>query len=464
MPQELIVPFRIETYMDSLSVAELIVNAEIQQIFHSTKEGGIYGVDGKWYIRDYGMGLQLSHFVENENLENFHSNSDSYPLDMGLVNAVAYLIFSFVDVVIHSKYNTFTFKIATFNKLDRSGELKIIYSEPFDTDFIGTLFEFTNPKNEEMHYAQYEKYNFWEKAVVEKTLYGQIISKPTKKGAVFVNGVKIATISEPHFVFNITDVTKPLKNAVQTNRFTVPKQLYEDILKKMLLATKSIRIAERFVYQSYLVGRECLFNENDRNEILIHFIKILNKFKKNYFISLADCMHKPRYAYYAEEMGDAVFIVKDSIIRNLYELKDYENNPILLKNNLLRKYKSGFYIEINDAQLDNKETNSYAYLKFIFKMLGEKPKEIEKIRIIETSERDSESQFLRKCFYNKNKKTLYVNRDILNSKKQFITVIIRELISVVYDYKPYSELFESKMLELMGMITAHYINNKKIKP
>lgn len=462
MPHELIVPFKIKKYMHSSSVAELIVNAEMEQIFFNAKEAGIYGVDGKWYIRDYGKGLQLSHFVENENFENCHQNSSNFPIDMGLVNAIAYLIFTFVDVVIYSKFNTFTFKIAKFNNIDRSGMLRIIYSKPYDPDFIGTLFEFTNPNNKEMLYAQSEKYQYWEKAVVEKTPYGQIISKPTNKGAVFVNGIKIANISEPHFVFNITSVSKSLKNAILLNRFTVPKQLYEENLKKILLASKSVMIAERFVYQNYLIDKECFFKENDRDAILIHFIKIMNRYKNYYFISYADCMHKPRYAYYAEEMGDTVFIVKDSLIKYLYALKDYENNPIMMKNNLLRKYKSGSFVEVNYAQLEYKEINNYSYLKFIFKMLGGKPKEIDNIKIVETPERETGDMFLRKSFYNKNEKTLYLNRDALFSKKRFITVLIRELITIEFGFKPYSDLFVSKMIEIMGDITSQYINKRKV--
>lgn len=70
--------------------------------------------------------------------------------------------------------------------------------------------------------------------------------------------------------------------------------------------------------------------------------------------------------------------------------------------------------------------------------------------------------FLRKSFYNKNEKTLYLNRDALFSKKRFITVLIRELITIKFGFKPYSDLFESKMIEIMGDITSQYINKRKV--
>ena len=49
------------------AVREIIANALDEQILTNTQEIKIYKSENKWYIRDFGRGLQYSHFTQNEN-------------------------------------------------------------------------------------------------------------------------------------------------------------------------------------------------------------------------------------------------------------------------------------------------------------------------------------------------------------------------------------------------------------
>jgi len=452
MPKELIVPFKIKMYMGSQSIAELIVNANLEELFTNTKGSGVHVLDGKWYIRDYGRGIQISHFLEKENFADDEQMGVDYPIDMGLVNAIAYLTTHFVEVIIFSKYNTFTFETVNFNFKDDTGNLKIIYSEPFDPDFIGTYIEINGAKDNHMVYCQYESAKYWEDSEIEKTDYGLILRKPTHKGAVFVNGIKVSPISKLPFVFNVYSNSKVLKNAIKCNRFTVSKTLYKDRLKKLLLSTTSVKTAKEILDQEYLKTENEFFDEKMWTEICIHCIKILNSTGAFVFLSESDSKYQLRFLRYAHELELQVIFLKDSLIQTVYGMCDYNDYPILLKDELYWKFKSFPRNILKYKELNNHEQKIYSYFKVIFQLFGERPSELKKIKIFETHDNDLNIGGLRMSFWNISDSILYINRRALQSKRIFATIIIPELIQIKYGSMQLTEEYESKILEIIGNI------------
>ena len=55
------------------AVREIIANALDEQFLTKSKEIEIYKSGKRWYIRDFGRGIQYSHFTQNENQEKLAS-------------------------------------------------------------------------------------------------------------------------------------------------------------------------------------------------------------------------------------------------------------------------------------------------------------------------------------------------------------------------------------------------------
>lgn len=452
MPKELIVPFKIKMYMGSQSVAELIVNANLEELFTNTKGSGVHVLDGKWYIRDYGRGIQISHFLEKENFAEDEPIGVDYPINMGLVNAIAYLTTHFVEIIIFSKYNTFTFETVNFNFKDDTGNLKIIYSEPFDPNFIGTYIEINGAKDNNMVYCQYESAKYWKDTDIEKTDYGMILRKPTYNGAVFVNGIKVSPIHKLPLVLNVYSNSKVLKNAIKWNRFTVPKALFLDDLKKLLLSITSVKIAKEILNHNYVKTENNFFDEKTWNEIYIHCIKILNSTGAFVFLSETDTEYQLRFIRYAHELELQVIFIKDSLIQTIYGMCDYNEFPILIKDELYWKYITFSRNIVKYKELTKHEQKIYSNFKVIFQLFGERPSELKKIFIFENHDNDQNISGLRMCFWNYSESSLNINRLTLQSKKIFATIIIPELIQIKYGSMQLTEEYESKILELIGHI------------
>ncbi len=183
--------------------------------------------------------MSLSHFNPSANVEKLFYKDAITPGRIRLVDAIAILISQDIDLVIFSKFGTFNFEILDFHPQHHSGSLKIKSSEPFDMDFKGTLIEITGIEEALIWKARATLLQFSNNTVIDYTPYGQIIKNPDYRGAVFVNGIKIAETPDYYYKYNITQVPEQLQNAFNKNQNTISKDLYEGIIKKILLSSQS---------------------------------------------------------------------------------------------------------------------------------------------------------------------------------------------------------------------------------
>ena len=54
------------------AIREIIANALDEQLMTDTQKIEIYQTDIGWGIRDFGRGIQIDHFTQNENPEKVH--------------------------------------------------------------------------------------------------------------------------------------------------------------------------------------------------------------------------------------------------------------------------------------------------------------------------------------------------------------------------------------------------------
>ena len=465
MEKELFVPFVIDKPVVYSALSELMINALNETFFAQCGDVEIYHLDGKWCIRDYGRGLSLSHFNESGNVEKLFYKNAMTPGRMTLKDAVAMLKTQLVELVIFSQHGTFTFEIERYNDQKNTGSLKIKCSEPFDLDFKGTLIEITNIEEALIWKARATLLQFSKDTVVDQTPWGQIIKNPDQMGAVFVNGVKIAETPHYYYKYNISQVPESLQIAIQKNLKEIPKDLYEGIIKKILLSSQSFVIAEEVLLIHGQEGTEKSYQDISWNDITLHFVKVLNQKEEFVFISQLDYQFHVRYALLSETQNMKTIYVKDHIMRNLYGLLDYKYNPIFLKKDLLKKKNEKNYTIISYKELDQSEKKVYSSLKTILDLFGGLPDEVKKIHIFELDdcntdngyETESKYCLMGRCIYSEN--AILLNRDVLSSLQEFASVLLHELIHAKYHCQDFTKEFEDRLTDTMGELATRYIED-----
>src|SRR4051794_23143205 len=121
------------------AIREVIANALDEQVLTGTDDVQITADDeGTWHIRDFGRGLEISHFTLNENLE----KRDGPPgvigkFGVGLKDALATFHRRGVEVEIRSRWGTYRLRESTKHDFEGITTLHVEH-EPGDPAMTGT--------------------------------------------------------------------------------------------------------------------------------------------------------------------------------------------------------------------------------------------------------------------------------------------------------------------------------------
>ena len=230
----------LENWSIADALREIIANALDETVLAKSPEIKIYKDSDKvWHIRDYGRGLQYFHLTQNENKEKLECNELIGKFGVGLKDALAVLYRKDCKVVIDSKYHHMTIAMeqkAGFN----IKTLHVKLDDPIDKSMKGTDFIIYDLSDTDITNAKSMFLIFNKPTLLEKTRYGEVYNcNVAMGGTVYINGVKVA--SEPNFMFdyNITNVNKQIRKALNRERSNVGRSAYADTVKNILKSCKS---------------------------------------------------------------------------------------------------------------------------------------------------------------------------------------------------------------------------------
>lgn len=147
----------IEQVLENWSIAdalrEIIANASDEQILSNTASIEISKDGSVWHIRDFGRGIQYFHFTQNENDEKASSTKLIGKFGVGLKDALAVLYRHKCDVVIDSKYNHITTKMAKKSGFDIQ-TLHADFTLSLNTNMVGTDFTISGISDADMEDAK----------------------------------------------------------------------------------------------------------------------------------------------------------------------------------------------------------------------------------------------------------------------------------------------------------------------
>jgi len=205
-----------ETYH---AIREVIANAIDEQSLTQTKDIEIFQDKQKsWHIRDYGRGLKYEHLPQKENDEKLSHPDLIGKFGVGLKDALATFDRKKIEVVVKSRFGDITLDKSEKSDFKDIVTLHACISAPSETQLVGTDFVLLGSSADDMQKAKALFLKFSREKVIEKTQFGEVLSKSSSSANIFINGVKVAEEENFLFSYNITSLTATIKKGTQPRK------------------------------------------------------------------------------------------------------------------------------------------------------------------------------------------------------------------------------------------------------
>ncbi|MGC9349698.1 MAG: ATP-binding protein [Anaerolineae bacterium] len=271
------------------ALRELIANALDEQALTGTGDIGIFKDDqGRWHIRDFGRGLQIEHFILNENPEKLSAETDVIGVfGVGLKDALATFHRHDVGVCIRSSHGTFRLDRAAKWDFDDIKTLHVAYDDA-PVDMQGTEFILDGVTDRDVEEAKSLFLRFAEEELIETTEYGEIMQRREFGARVYIRDV--LANEEPNFLFsyNITDLTPSMRRRLNREHLSIGRTIYAPRVQAILRAAESDEVHARLVEQFRRRGSGRAYDEFEWREIRMLALDLFPKQGRAVYFSPAE--------------------------------------------------------------------------------------------------------------------------------------------------------------------------------
>ncbi|MDR3611326.1 MAG: hypothetical protein P4L27_12240 [Ignavibacteriaceae bacterium] len=438
-----------ETYH---GIREIIANAIDEQKLTKTGEIKIFkDNDNQWHIRDYGRGITIEHFTQNENEEKLNAEGIIGKFGIGLKDALATFDRKNIDVRIISKYGEFTIGKSVKVGFDDIITLHIYINPSPDPTFSGTEFILSKIEEIDIQKAKDNFLKFSEEKEIESCSYGTVLNKKNDSGRIYINGVKVAEEENFLFSYNITNLNAAIRKALNRERTNVGRTAYANTIKSILLNCRGRDVAKCLVndFKNYSSGT--IHDELKWIDVQEHAVKMLNNYEKVVFVTTDEIASSP-------DLIDEVKSSGYTMINIPANLKDKIQGQSDVGGNVIREFNQ-FKIERNDnfefkfihiEKLNQLEKQNYNLLDQILGLIGGKPSKIHKILISETMQRDDDSFRPSEGLYQGDQ--IIIKRSVLSDTERFVAVLLHEIAHAKSGATDATRAFETELTNMLGTI------------
>lgn len=432
----------LENWSISDAIREIIANAIDEQILTGTDPIEIVKDDETWHIRDFGRGIQYMHFTQNEDEEKLQSNKLIGKFGVGLKDALAVLYRHHCNVLINSKYNTITTKMAY-----KTGfEIQTLHADfhmATDPNMIGTDFAIIGISDKDMEDAKNRFLMFNNLNRLEITKYGEIYALDDKKSAsIYINGVKIAQEDNFMFNYNITSMNVQIRKALNRERSNVGRTAYTDTIKNILKASTSSDVLNSFITD--LKNRMYGTNKDETSwvDVAAHVAKTLNKKEDVVFITpLERSEMSAQQVEILNNSGKKLVMITDDVYNKI-------SGTVETFSDVYRNYNESFkynFISYEDLSTDEKYVFNLG--NKIMDIIYPKFKRCSKIKISETI-RVNEFGDNTVGIYEDG--TIIIKRSVLRNAEHFCSTLAHELCHHQHNFQDNTRAFESDLTNMLG--------------
>tara|TARA_R110002126_G_scaffold121447_3_gene263021 strand:+ start:821 stop:2314 length:1494 start_codon:yes stop_codon:yes gene_type:complete len=448
-----------ETYH---AIREIISNALDEKLLTETNEVQIEKEDDVWIIRDFGRGIQYNHLTQNENEEKLSNDNVIGRFGIGLKDALATFERNKVKIEIISKYNRITISKSKKQDFEDLFTLHAIIEDSPEPNFIGTEFKLIGVNDLDIEKAKKLFLKFSGDKIIETTDQGQIVSKSSDKGNIYVNGVKVAEEENFLFSYNITKLSSSLKKSLNRERTNVGRTAYTNSVKKILLNAKSKDVAEILADDLTNINRGTAHDELLWIDVQEHSVKILNQLGKYLFVTSLEAMQFPDMIDQAKNNGNNIIIIPENLKYKINDSLDLSGNPINDLGQFVDDYNDSFEFNfIEPSELDSAEKIIYNSTNKLIDLFGGLPNQVKSIKISSTMRTDFFSENETLGLWNGELKSIIISRKTLKSLKSYSGTLIHEMIHAKTGYDDVTRDFETSLTNSIGELCEKLIHIEK---
>ena len=439
------------------AIREIISNALDEMTLTQTPMINIYkDSTGLWHIKDFGRGLRYQHLTQNENEEKKVCKNVIGKFGVGLKDALAVLYKNNIPVTILSRYGDITLEMCEKEGFSDTFTLHAVISAASDISRTGTEFVL-GVSDDDIKKAKALFLIFSNKCHLEQTHYGEIYERVSKDYAsIYVHGVKIA--EEPNYLFdyNITQTNTALEKSLNRERSAVGRTAYSDIIKKILLKSKSDLVMEMLISELKKIPEGTNCDEISLTDIQIHSIKTYNEQKDLVFVSAYDAFDMSNDdKEKIQASGRELVIIPNNIFEKVKNMVDDSGKEIGTFETVIKEYNNNFkYQFVEERDLTASEREILAHKDFIFSIYGNtqyKDKILISTNINEMLTGDSLG------VYDVTLDCIILKRECLNNLATFSKILFHELVHATTKYVDNDRRFENELGMIIGKLSDHIL-------
>jgi len=415
----------------------------------------------KWHIRDWGRGLKYEHLTQKEDDEKLKNPHVIGKFGIGLKDALATFDRKGIKVSIKSKYGDITLGKSHKHDFEDIVTLHAYISHPSDPDFTGTEFVLEGVSEEDIEKAKELFLIFSGERAIEKTEIGEVLEKKDVISSIYINGVKVAEEENFIFSYNITSLTKKIRQALNRERTNVGRSAYSDRVKSILLSSKNNEVAEYLAndLKNYFTGE--MHDELKWIDVQEHAVKILNVGEKVVFFTPEELMTATDMVDEAKSVGYKIVTIPKNLKERIRGLEDISGGTIRDLSQFYKEYEENFEFKFVDPnEFTFSEKKIFNETDKIFALIGGKPKRIKEVKVTETMTKELGSFVEPEGLWEATTGRIIVKRDQLRSIEKYAGTLLHETAHAISGTADVSRGFEIELTKLLGVIISKVLQGR----
>lgn len=444
----------LENWKVEHALRELIANALDEKKLSNTKEIEIFkDANSNWHIRDFGRGIKVENFMQNENSEKLEAKNLIGRFGVGLKDCLATLQRNDASISIESKH-LFISKIIKKPKHNFEDilTLSVEVEEPNDLNFEGTEIIISNVSDQDIQEAKNMFLIFKNALLLEETKFGQVLSKENKdESCIYLNGMKISQGENFLFHYNITAPDKTMTKNLNRERMSVGKASYSGIIKKILLNSQSESVFIK-LSTDFKKGAD-MSDEANWIDVQAHIYKQLSKNEKYIFATTNELISNAHNIEDIRSEGKVIITISEGLRGAIGD------RPGTLNDYFIKEEQSFKFDFVQVSKLTKEEKRVFGMTEEILKLFGSSYIRVNDVKISETMKRDlfNGGETLGVCWEDK----IIIKRTQLSSLSKYAGTLMHELVHAKYDVSDSTRSFENKLTDLIGKLSNIVLKEKK---
>lgn len=442
------------------AIREVIANALDEQILTSTSPVVIEKRDDTWFISDSGRGIHYTHLTQNENQEKLDSPLVIGRFGIGLKDALATFERHGINVRIKSRFGTISTHKSAKHGFGDIQTLHAIIEEPLNPAFVGTEVKLAKVDDREMEAAKALFLKFSDEDLLASTRFGQIISRRSGPGAIYINGVKVAEEANFLFSYNITLLTAAIKKAINRERSHVGRTAYSDSVKKILLSSTNGNVALKLAEDISRFQSGEMHDELAWIDVQEHAVRILNAQEKILMVTADEAMRFPDLIEQARQSGSMILTIPENLRAKIADSVDVEGNRMVDLTQFAESYNDSFQFDFVEAEaLGSQERKILDTAAFVIEAFGGKPAKVDAIKISNTMRPDLLTSGQTLGCWDPTSSSIVIWRPQLKTFEDFSSILIHELVHAKTGYSDVTRDFESALTTTIGDLCLGWWNS-----